>query len=56
MVVCVATAQRRGIVDEGKMKRNDKNATNLTPGFHISGLDQLVEAGIQADHLVVFGD
>jgi tRNA 2-thiouridine synthesizing protein D len=56
MVVCVAAAQRRGIVDEGEMKRNGKDATNLAPGFRISGLGQLVEAGIQADRIVVFGD
>ena len=56
MVVCVAAAQRRGIVDEGEMKRNGKDATNLAPGFRISGLGQLIEAGIEADRLVVFGD
>jgi tRNA 2-thiouridine synthesizing protein D len=56
MVVCVAAAQRRGIVDEGEMKRNGKDATNLASGFRISGLGQLVEAGIQADRIVVFGD
>lgn len=56
MVVCVAAAQRRGIVDEGEMKRNGKDATNLAPGFRISGLGQLIEAGIQADRTVVFGD
>jgi tRNA 2-thiouridine synthesizing protein D len=56
MVVCVAAAQRRGIVDDGEMKRNGKDATNLSPGFRISGLGQLIEAGIQADRTVVFGD
>jgi tRNA 2-thiouridine synthesizing protein D len=56
MVVCVAAAQRRGIVDEGEQKRNGKDANNLAPAFRISGLGQLVEAGIQADRLVVFGD
>ena len=56
LVVCVAAAQRRGIVDEGEMKRNGKDAQNLAPGFRISGLGQLIEAGIQADRLVVFGD
>ena len=45
LVVCVAAALRRGIRDE-----------NLAKGFRISGLGQLVEAGIQADRLVVFGD
>jgi tRNA 2-thiouridine synthesizing protein D len=29
MVVCVAAAQRRGIVDEGEAKRNGKDATNI---------------------------
>jgi tRNA 2-thiouridine synthesizing protein D len=45
LVVCVAAALRRGIVDE-----------NLAAGFRISGLGQLVESGIQADRLVTFGD
>jgi tRNA 2-thiouridine synthesizing protein D len=56
LVVCVAAAQRRGIVDEGEAKRNGKDATNLAPGFRISGLGQLIEAGIQSDRTVVFGD
>ena len=56
MVVCVAAAQRRGIVDEGEAKRNGKDATNLAPGFRISVLGQLIEAGIQADRMVTFGD
>ena len=56
LVVCVAAAQRRGIVDEGEAQRNKKDATNIAPGFRISGLGQLVEGGIQSDRLVVFGD
>ena len=45
LVVCVAAALRRGIKEEV-----------LAPGFRISGLGQLVEAGIEADRLVTFGD
>ena len=56
LVVCVAAAQRRGIVDDGEAQRNKKDATNIAPGFRISGLGQLVEGGIQSDRLVVFGD
>jgi tRNA 2-thiouridine synthesizing protein D len=56
LVVCVAAAQRRGIVDEGEQERNGKDGNNIAPGFRISGLGQLIEAGIQADRLVVFGD
>ena len=56
LVVCIAAAQRRGILDEGEMKRHGKDGNNIAPGFRISGLGQLIEAGIQADRLVVFGD
>lgn len=56
LVICIAAAQRRGIVDEEEMKRQGKDADNIAPGFRISGLGQLIEAGIQADRLVVFGD
>jgi len=45
LVVCVAAALRRGIQEE-----------NLADGFRISGLGQLIEAGIQAERLVTFGD
>jgi len=56
MVVCVAAAQRRGIVDADEAKRNGKDADNIADGFRISGLGQLIEAGIKADRLMVFGD
>ena len=56
LVICVAAAQRRGIVDDGEAERNGKDATNIMDGFRISGLGQLIEAGIQSDRLVVFGD
>jgi len=45
LIVCVAAAMRRGINDDV-----------LAPGFQISGLGLLIEAGIEADRLVVFGD
>jgi tRNA 2-thiouridine synthesizing protein D len=55
LVVCIAAAQRRGLMDAAEAKRNGKDADNIAPGFRISGLGQLIEAGIQADRLVVFG-
>jgi tRNA 2-thiouridine synthesizing protein D len=45
LVVCVAAALRRGIKDE-----------ILADGFRISGLGQLIELGMAADRMVVFGD
>ncbi len=56
LVVCIAAAQRRGILDEDEAKRQGKDANNIAPGFRISGLGQLIEAGIQADRLLTFGD
>ena len=56
MVVCIAAAQRRGLLDENEAKRQGKDANNIAPGFRISGLGQLIEAGIKADRLVTFGD
>ena len=56
LVVCVAAAQRRGIVDDDEQRRNSKDANNIAEGFRISGLGQLIEAGIQADQLISFGD
>ena len=56
LVVCIAAAQRRGILDADEAKRQGKDGNNIAPGFRISGLGQLIEAGIQADRLVVFGD
>ena len=56
LVVCVAAAQRRGILDADEAKRHGKSGDNIADGFRISGLGQLIEAGIQSDRLVVFGD
>ena len=56
LVVCIAAAQRRGLMDAPEAKRNGKDADNIAAGFRISGLGQLVEAGIHADRLLVFGD
>lgn len=56
LVVCIAAAQRRGILDENEAKRQGKDGNNIAPGFRISGLGQLIEAGIQSDRLVIFGD
>jgi len=56
LVVCIAAAQRRGIVDQNEQKRHGKDANNLAPRFRISGLGQLIEAGIESDRVVVFGD
>lgn len=56
LVVCVAASQRRGIMDEREAGRHGVPAANLAPGFRISGLGQLIDAAIEADRVLVFGD
>jgi len=56
LVICIAAAQRRGILDENEAKRQGKDGHNMADGFRISGLGQLIEAGIQSDRMVIFGD
>lgn len=56
LVLCVAAAQRRGMLDKDEAKRASKDSNNIADGFQISGLGQLIDAGIQADRLIVFGD
>jgi tRNA 2-thiouridine synthesizing protein D len=56
LVVCIAAAQRRGILNVNEAKRQGKDGDNIAPGFRISGLGQLIEAGIEAYRLLVFGD
>ncbi|MDH5798004.1 MAG: sulfurtransferase complex subunit TusD [Paracoccaceae bacterium] len=56
LVVCIAAAQRRGLLDENEASRQAKDAHNIADGFRISGLGQLIEMGIQTDRLVTFGD
>jgi len=56
LVLCIAAAQRRGIMDESEAERQGLDANNIIEGFRISGLGQLIEGGIEADRTVVFGD
>ena len=55
LVVCIAAAQRRGIVDADERKRQGTDAENLSEGFRIGGLGQLIEAAVDADRFVQFG-
>lgn len=55
LVVCIAAAVRRGIVNEGEAKRYHHEHWNLAPGFELSGLGQLVDTCLQADRVVTFG-
>jgi len=55
LVVCIASALKRGVLDETEAKRYDKNQATLHPGFQIGGLGLLVDAAAHCDRLITFG-
>ena len=55
LVVCIAAAARRGLINETEAKRHDKSNSNLSEHFELSGLGQLVEACVLSDKLITFG-
>jgi tRNA 2-thiouridine synthesizing protein D len=46
---------RRGILNDSEAQRFEKTASNLAPGFNISGLGQLIEASLVSDRVISFG-
>lgn len=54
-VVCIASALRRGVLNEAEAKRFGKPGNNLMPGFVLSGLGDLIDAALQSDRLITFG-
>lgn len=55
LVVCIAAALRRGVINAEEAERFGKTGDNLSQGFTLSGLGQLADASQQADRLVTFG-
>lgn len=56
MVVCIAAALRRGIIDVNEQRRYEKSAFNLTTPFVLGGLGQLLDAAVSSDRIITFGD
>ena len=56
LVLCVAAALRRGVLDADNTRRWEQPAESLADGFVISGLGQLAEAQLDCDRLVTFPD
>ena len=54
LAVCIANAQKRGVLDEAEAERNEKPSTSLAPGFELVGLGQLIDAAATADRFVEF--
>lgn len=56
LIVCIASALRRGILDEPEALRYQKPAFSLQSPFMLSGLGQLVEAILESDRFISFGN
>jgi tRNA 2-thiouridine synthesizing protein D len=56
LMVCIAAALKRGILDEAEARRYQKASANLAPGFVLGGLGQLLEAAVESDRLITFGN
>ena len=55
LVVCIAAAVRRGVLDANEAGRYGKAGSNLADGFELSGLGQLADAIAQSDRVITFG-
>jgi tRNA 2-thiouridine synthesizing protein D len=56
LVTCIASSLRRGVLDQTEAARYEKTNHNLAPGFTISGLGQLIDACLESDRIMTFGN
>ena len=55
LIVCIASALRRGMLDDTEADRYAKSGSTIVKNFQISGLGQLIDANLIADRVVTFG-
>ncbi len=55
LVVCVAAALKRGLLNDVEAGRYGKQSPNLNTNFQIVGLGQLIDAIALSDRFVTFG-
>ncbi|MEH6503207.1 MAG: sulfurtransferase complex subunit TusD [Cycloclasticus sp.] len=55
LVVCVSSAQRRGLLEHSVAEKVGGYENALADGFRIAGLGLLMEAVIEADRHITFG-
>ena len=53
-VACIASALRRGLVDERERQRYELSAANLLPPFEIAGLGEWVESQASQSRVLYF--
>ncbi|GAA6133433.1 sulfurtransferase complex subunit TusD [Oceaniserpentilla sp. 4NH20-0058] len=54
LVICIAAALKRGVLNQEEAQRYEKNQFNLDDAFELSGLGQLLDAQIHSDRVVTF--
>lgn len=55
LVVCVSSAQRRGLLEQSVAQKVDGYVHALAGGFRIAGLGLLMESVIESDRHLTFG-
>ena len=55
LMVCISSAQRRGLLAQDEAKRQGKHDDDLAPGFRIGGLGQWLDAIIGSERILKFG-
>jgi tRNA 2-thiouridine synthesizing protein D len=55
IVVCIASALKRGILNAEESIRYNKEHYNLAPAMELSGLGQLIDAIHHSDRVITFG-
>jgi len=56
LVLCIASAVKRGLLDETEAHRHDRAAASIHPAFTLAGLGQLIDASAVSDRLLTFGN
>jgi tRNA 2-thiouridine synthesizing protein D len=56
LVLCIASAVKRGLLDATEAQRHERSAANIHPAFTLSGLGQLIDASAVSDRLLTFGN
>lgn len=56
IVVCIASALKRGVLDKDEAERYNKQHHNLSPNMAISGLGQLMDAIHYSDRVITFAE
>jgi tRNA 2-thiouridine synthesizing protein D len=54
LLVCIAAALRRGMLDAREADRHGKSGHSVEPPFELMGLGQLIDLGQGVDRLVTF--